>query len=235
MSQKKFKTIPGPRLGYISPEEKLRIGQQMSYKGIRQEDLGPLVGVGQDMISRYLNAKTSLPTSVGNALYRVLELEMPSQFPASCSSFELFHRNPEVANLEDKVGEAKAEIETAKLNLLDAYLTKIKDVYAVVPPQLKDTFLKNLERVVLALEQSPNLRINPKFMPHLYDPITAKDLRERAGLSAVELGRTILGSNSAYRSVYRYEAGEVIPKPNCKVGEKYLAWLKEQGYNPYKL
>lgn len=90
MVKNKSRNKPGPRLGYISPEERIRIEGQMAYKGLRQEDLGPLVGVDQSNISRYLRGKMSLPTSVGNSLYKALELEMPSQFPASRNSFELF-------------------------------------------------------------------------------------------------------------------------------------------------
>ncbi len=80
-----------PRLGYINLKERQRIEQQMSSKGLLQKDLGPLVNVDKANISNYLNGKISLPTSVGTALYQVLELEMPSQFPTSPDSSNLIY------------------------------------------------------------------------------------------------------------------------------------------------
>lgn len=142
-------------------------------------------------------------------------------------------------DIEDKVGEAKVGVEIAKLNLVEAYLAKIRDVYMGVSFHQKDIFLNNLERIVLALEQNPTPRNvkprNVKCMPSSYDPIKAKELRKCAGLSAIELGETVLDSKSSYRQIYRYESGEISPRPTNKVGKKYLNWLKEQGYNPFNL
>jgi len=140
-----------------------------------------------------------------------------------------------MTNIADKVGEAKTGIEEAKLNLLDVYLVKLRDVYTAVPPELKDTFLSNLEQIVVTLEQNPCPTGRSKFkMPGLYDPYQGRSIRENAGLSAEDLGET-LSTKSAYRQIYRYESGETSPRPTTKIGKKYLLWLKEQGYNPYNL
>ncbi|MEK6939987.1 MAG: helix-turn-helix domain-containing protein [Nanoarchaeota archaeon] len=131
-----------------------------------------------------------------------------------------------MGSIEDKVTEAKAEVEGAKLNLLGAYLSKIQAVYTRISPEQKDDFLANLEKIVIKLEQ------NPLPKPGLYDTSKGREIRKGLGLSKKELAEFIGVQN---RMLYRYENGEVSPRPTNKVGQKYLAWLKDQGYNPYNL
>ena len=135
--------------------------------------------------------------------------------------------------IEDKLEEAKVELETAKLNLLGAYLAKIKSVYVGISLEQKDYFLTNLEKMVLTLEQNPLPKRRSRFNLHsLYNPSQGRGIREGIGCSRKELAERI---GMSARMLYRYENGEYFPRPSITVGRKYLLWLKEQGYNPYNL
>lgn len=138
-----------------------------------------------------------------------------------------------MVNIEDKVGEAKAEVEKARFTLVEAYLTKIKETYLSLPAEKKDIFVNRLEQIAITAGSNfSKLDLKKYVILSPYDPEVAKAIRQKAELSQKQLANQ-LGSNQVALS--RYESGSYFPKPTTKNGKKYLAWLKEQGYNPYDL
>ena len=72
----------------------------------------------------------------------------------------------------------------------------------------------------------------------IFDPVKAKqiriDLRINRRKLARELGATGVKVYSFDTSIYEYETGRRVPKPNStELQALYLLWLKEQSYDPY--
>ena len=67
----------------------------------------------------------------------------------------------------------------------------------------------------------------------LFDKEIAKRLRENLKLSQAKLAKQI---EMRPADISNFESGKDFPKPNSRLTkyQKYLSWLKENGYNPYK-
>lgn len=137
-----------------------------------------------------------------------------------------------MTNIEDQVNEAKAEIESARLKLVDAYLERLRNVYQVLILSDRDGFLNGLEKIVKHLEINPLPR-EGRNQTGLYNPELAREAREHAGVTQVGLAKHLGLKYSSM--INRYERGVFDPKPRNKTAKKYLTWLKEHGYNPYNI
>src|SRR3989344_4329850 len=114
--------------------------------------------------------------------------------------------------------------------ILRHIFSKAREVYQSLQPNQQTLFLGRLE---ILIEEANR----PNSIP-VFDSLKARRIREEAGLSKRELvGKLGLnGSKSAYILIAEYEKGARIgtPKKN-ENSQRYLSWLKEQGYNPYNL
>ena len=75
-------------------------------------------------------------------------------------------------------------------------------------------------------------------LDEIFDPVKAKqiriDLRMNREQLAREFGAVRAKEYSLGTSIYQYETGRRVPKPNStKLQTLYLLWLKEHGYNPF--
>lgn len=119
----------------------------------------------------------------------------------------------------------ESEISYHEEIIFKRYLDKIKDIYTISP-------LKKREFVTSVLEKITNALI--------FDPEKARQVRIKAGLTQQELGRIITTTTPEHGQVFlgKLEKGVRMPSKYQKprgICKKYLYWLKEQGYNPYKL
>lgn len=114
---------------------------------------------------------------------------------------------------------------------IDFCLAEIKNIYGSASPEKQSLIIGKLELVVEEINRSHSLSTT-------FDHVRARKIREEAGLSKRELvGKLGLnGSKTAYILITDYEKGARIgtPKKN-ENSQRYLSWLKEQGYNPYNI
>lgn len=146
---------------------------------------------------------------------------------------------------KDNISKARAQLEEAQTNLVEAYLTRIREGYQTLEPRQKEFVLGGLDALVNDIENGSFTDVSGiSSASHstrknlAYDPERAKEIRKQVGYSsqrqlAEELG---LGA-SGLASINKYEAGKVKPSnpPRGKTSIAYINWLKEQGYNPFEL
>jgi len=108
-------------------------------------------------------------------------------------------------------------------------LAEIQQKYESSPSEKQSYIVGKLEVLLEEIDRSN---------PSTFDHVRARKIREEVGLSKAGLvGKLGLnGSKSAYILIAEYEKGARIgmPKKN-ENSQRYLQWLKEQGYNPYNL
>ena len=141
---------------------------------------------------------------------------------------------------DDKISQAKAEIEKAQENLLDTYFTQIKKGYKSLEPRQRKVLLGNLDFLTQRLEKGnliEGLALRTVRKNLAYDGEKARKIREEAGLSREKLVQELGISRTGYAELARYESGNTNPSnpPRGKTSKKYVEWLKEKGYNPFKL
>ncbi|MFA6461161.1 MAG: hypothetical protein WCV90_02755 [Candidatus Woesearchaeota archaeon] len=128
-------------------------------------------------------------------------------------------------------------IYAAKGEQLEGYLVSLTEAYNRAPLRYKEEVQRNLERTILTLEgivldreESASSKRLRRIA--LFDYQKAEEIRVKAGLTTYQL-EDVLG----VKGVQHYEDGSRIPTnpPRGEFSKKYLAWLKEQGYNPYDL
>jgi len=114
--------------------------------------------------------------------------------------------------------------------ILGIYLNEIKYGFGVVSRGNQKYILRQLDSLVQTMYNKQNI---------LFDPVTVKEIRKKSGLSLTKLAEKldIKNKNSARQIIYTYETGAHRPKnpPQGETSIKYLAWLKEQDYNPFNL
>lgn len=151
-----------------------------------------------------------------------------------------------MADNQDEISRAKAQVETAWTGLFEAYFSEIRETYRTLDQRGKNFVLKGLEALVTSIEERS---VTERLMIFsgkgitlknvLFDRIKAKEIRFRAGLTqsalAKELG--LEGDYNAQASISRYECGRATPRnpPKGKISKEYMEWLKKQGYDPYGL
>lgn len=141
------------------------------------------------------------------------------------------------------ISPVRVEIEEARNTILEAYFSIIKNGYQTLDSGRRQSVLQELGGIVEKLDNGGYLvplGIEPRLPKiFIFDGKEAKKIREREGLSidklAEELGEN--KSNGTRSQIINYEAGRFQPSnpPHGRVSKKYLGWLKEQGYNPFRL
>ncbi len=136
-----------------------------------------------------------------------------------------------------KILQTKEEIEITQKELfnklINQYLSIIKKEYQSLNPEDKKILVGELDKLVEKLDRGTLSQID------VFDPDIAREIRKDEGLTITELVK-ILGLNnlaSARSQINRYETGKVVPLnfSTAEVSSKYIPWLKERGYNPFKL
>jgi DNA-binding transcriptional regulator YiaG len=127
--------------------------------------------------------------------------------------------------MENTLNQFKEEIVKAHDELIDKYVEQIKGFYKGLNTKKKAILLGGIEVLLEATEMGEGIRMGSGF-----DNVRARKLREKTGLKQCELARKI-GILNCY--VCKYESGESSPtaKHTKEPARKYLAWLKEQGYD----
>jgi hypothetical protein len=125
------------------------------------------------------------------------------------------------------VENAKSELERRRTRLFEVYISKITTSYQDQSSQYKEHIITGLENIVREIAD----------ITEPFDPKIAIEIRTGKGLSQSELIRILMLPKHAASYISRYESGKSIPDqhPIKKIPKAYLNWLKEQGYNPYKL
>ena len=113
-------------------------------------------------------------------------------------------------------------------NIFEAYISAIRRKHDKSNPQERSSIRKGLELVI----SSP---LAPKNNEPLFSGAEARRIRKKAGLTSKELSQQLGVPQS---TIGNYEA-RGIKKPrgwgNKETIQKYLSWLKKQGYNPFNL
>jgi DNA-binding transcriptional regulator YiaG len=128
---------------------------------------------------------------------------------------------------------AERNLKLARDRLFTQYLARLKDSYMSVSVDGQTNLLGKLEDIVQKLDDT--VSNSP-----IFNSIVAKELRIRSGLTQEELAKRV-GVDSTY--IVHWEKGKRIPTPFNKSSEVtinegtmgYLTWLKNQGYDPFKL
>lgn len=126
--------------------------------------------------------------------------------------------------MENIFTQAKEKIAQAQEELIEKYSAQIKEVYKRSDIKKKALLLEGIEVLLEATEMEESIRIGRGF-----DNIRAQKLRERTGLKQAGLAKQ-LGISPTY--ICKYESGAANPvfRTAKEPAKKYLAWLKEQGY-----
>jgi DNA-binding transcriptional regulator YiaG len=112
-----------------------------------------------------------------------------------------------------------------------SYIDKLESGYSNSETEAKISILGELEKIVVGLTE---------VEAEEFDREKARQIRLDAGLQQMELAK-ITGVTPTY--ITHIEKGDRVPSPVSKsnlVKENkgiigYLTWLKDQGYNPFKL
>ena len=135
-----------------------------------------------------------------------------------------------MAEQNNPIDEARAMFSEGAIRLLDAYYTRIRELYQSSSGESQRWVIGRLESLVNRLEEKNNTKSNP------FDTKIARRIREEAGISQAELA---IQTQTSLKSISRYEGSEFGPaRFSHKPSEKafaYLNWLKDKGYNPYNL
>jgi len=146
---------------------------------------------------------------------------------------------------KDNISRARAQLVEAETNLVETYLTKIREEYQTLEPRQKEFVLGGLDALVNNIENgnfteqlTPNSSSKKTTRKNLaYDAEEARKIREKLGWTRDKLVKELGLSRGVYTQIGAYESGKIKPSnpPRSKTSEAYLNWLKEQGYNPFEL
>ncbi len=118
---------------------------------------------------------------------------------------------------EPTIEESRAAIDQAQLHLLKAYLREIELLFSTLNASGKQ---KVIDKIELILEKPASLKNKV-----LFDWDKARQCRENLSMTRKELSGVI---NLHTQMILKYETGIRFPKK--QKAEKYLQWLKTNGY-----
>jgi len=117
------------------------------------------------------------------------------------------------------------------------YINRIRDLGGELTPKQRSFVLSVLEGLVSYANGGESFRGQEGELVKIkFNVVIARQLRERAGLSQEALG-VLLGykdHNTGCATVCGYETGAIPLNPESQAHRKYVLWLKEQGYDPFK-
>jgi len=137
---------------------------------------------------------------------------------------------------QDKISRARAELGTAQINLLEAYLSKIREGYQTLKKREGQSVLDGLDDLVKSMEGQRSTEKFPR-MNSAFDREKAIKIRKEAGFSLKELAKELEFPLHRYVQLQGYENGRNKPgnPPKGMVSKPYIEWLKQHGYNPFGL
>ncbi len=115
---------------------------------------------------------------------------------------------------------------------IDFYLEELQKKYQSANLEKQTLVIGKLEALLEELD-----RPNPLSIPN-FDGMRARRIRQEAGLTVSDLIKRLGFANprSARVLIGEYEKGARVSVPRrTENSQKYLQWLKGQGYNPYNL
>lgn len=146
-----------------------------------------------------------------------------------------------MSEYEDNLKKAKEQLEIAQTNLLETYLSRIKETYLNLESKQKGAVLNGLDSLVTSIENKTLKYFSPK-REHIgtnsnFDGKKAREIRTQAGLTYEELVKNLELKVYARGVINSFEVGRTKPRnpPRTNLAKKYINWLKENGYNPYNL
>ncbi len=147
-------------------------------------------------------------------------------------------------NCPSELEKARAELASAHRKLFGTYLERIRDIYNGLEFDEREYALRGLNSLVQKLESEgflafkPYLELRSRRKNLAFDASKAREIRVKSGLSIDKLiERLGLARSGAYMLISKYEKGRLRPSnpPRGETSKKYVAWLKENGYNPFNL
>ncbi|MBS3172047.1 helix-turn-helix transcriptional regulator [Candidatus Woesearchaeota archaeon] len=144
----------------------------------------------------------------------------------------------------EDIQKAVEELDIARTNLVGLYLTIIGKNYEDLDISQKNSVLNGLENIVRSMgnedfteklmdtPETRSRRLNLAFNRKI-----AVRAREIKGLTRKGLADELGFDRAGYIRLSKYETGEARPSnpPRGEVAKIYIHWLKEHGYDPYKL
>jgi len=119
------------------------------------------------------------------------------------------------------------ELYESYANLFHVYVRKLTEIFEGSTITTQHRIISDLEKICEAKGSGADQK---------FDGVTAKQVRLAAGLTTqFALCKKLRFTQTVCGLISKYESGRDIPKypPRGKFPKAYLAWLKEQGYNPY--
>lgn len=149
--------------------------------------------------------------------------------------------NREIEKERENMLEARLRFLQLQERLVVSYLERIRAVYSASDEKNKSKILQGLELFVVRAEDSetPSIFAVSQRKNAAFDYRIARAIREKVYpvrndfLKAIGLQVDPRGCST----ISQYERGKQTPRnpPRGVFAPKYLAWLKEQGYNPFNL
>lgn len=131
---------------------------------------------------------------------------------------------------------------SSKTKQLGEYLSRIEQGFGSISSDRQDFVYKSIDSLVKAIEtgdfegllkKTESTRKNIAF-----DAETAVKVREESGFKTAQSLANELGlKRPGYVQLQYYERGDLKPSnpPRGLTSKIYIRWLKNHGYNPYKL
>jgi|SRR3989344_2178055 len=132
----------------------------------------------------------------------------------------------------DEIRNAQEEVEKAKVGLIQAYLDGIIRDYRISGPEQRIDIQQGLEKFLTGLEDGKIPRVILVENDRSFSSEKAKEIRLASNFTIKGLAEELGLSKGVINS---YEIGK-IPKNHKNLRlQRYLSWLKEQGYNPFNI
>lgn len=127
--------------------------------------------------------------------------------------------------MSNKIETAKRSYEAAQQKLLIVYLDEIKKQFNANGEERRRKLIRGLESVLAGRQENEQ--------GYVFDNEYAILLRNRERLSQEQLAEKIKINRS---SLAKYETGTSnLRQMSRPYAQKYLQWLKSQGYNPFNI
>jgi len=136
----------------------------------------------------------------------------------------------------DPINAAREEIRRSQEKLLSAYFSTIGDAFRNVNTGTQKAIFDGLDALI-ALHIDRTHERHDLAILNEFDGVKARKIREDAGLSQKDLADQLgFCYEQSASKISDYERGKTRPSypPKGEWSKKYLAWLKEQGYNPFE-
>lgn len=124
---------------------------------------------------------------------------------------------------QGRLDQAREEIAKAQQNLLDTYLTQIRESYEVLPNDRRQVLLTGLDKLVQFFEGE---KIETR---KTFEPDKAKEIRQELGMTLAQVGEELGGARKYMARISNAER-DGIKNTNSGFAKKYLGWLNEHGY-----